>query len=86
LSLIDLNNLPPDVQATIGRKETDGERRVRLVKDLIVFTLAIILLIIVVAYSLDVLLAATTTASDKRWAQSIISAIAGGVIGYLLRR
>jgi uncharacterized membrane protein len=74
------------VQATIGRKETDGERRVRLVKDVIVFGLAIILLVIVVGYSLDVLLAATATAADKRWAQSIISAIAGGVIGYLLRR
>lgn len=86
MSLIDLNNLPSDVQATIGRKETDGERRVRLVKDLVVFTLAIVLMVIVVAYSLDILLAATATSADKRWAQSIISAIAGGVIGYLLRR
>jgi len=51
LSNLDLNNLPPDLQATLSKKETDGERWTRLGKDLAVFSFAIIVLFVAFVWS-----------------------------------
>ena len=42
MSTLDLNNLPEDLQATLTKKETDDERKVRLIKELTLFFAAVI--------------------------------------------
>lgn len=67
--------------------ESVGERRIRLVKDVVVFSLAVIACAAIVIY------ASYTAAFDgsagegtKRWAMSIVSASAGGLLGFLLKK
>ncbi len=86
MSTIDLKTLPPDLQATLSKKETDGERRLRLIKDSVVFTFAVILLIIAAYWSLKTMSDPTADADNKHTAQTIITAIVGGLIGYLLKK
>jgi hypothetical protein len=84
LSQLDLNNLPPGhhVNIAVERQETDGERKVRLFKEVVIFLLAGI----VVGICVITLSNPGATADEKKWAMSIITAAAGGVIGYLLKR
>ncbi len=86
LSTIDLKTLPPDLQATLSKKETDGERWLRLVKDSVVFAFAVILLIIAAYWSLKTMSDPAASAENKHTAQTMITAIVGGLIGYLLKK
>lgn len=84
---IDLNNPPTghDLTVTVERSETAGERQVRLFKDVALFVLALVLVGIVLWLCIDTLRSAAG-ADEKRWAQSVLSAAVGGVIGYLVRK
>jgi hypothetical protein len=88
VSTIDLNSPPPQhkFKVAIEREETDGERTVRLVKDLALFATALGLVIVIALLCLDALRSATTSADEKKWAMSILSAVTAGLIGYLVKR
>ncbi len=86
MSNLDLNNLPTDLQLTLSKKETDGERWVRLGKDLIVFVFAICVLLIAVVWSTWTLFEPSATADNKHTAQTIMIAIVSALVGYLVRR
>ncbi len=86
MSTLDLNNLPEDQQVTLSKKETDGERRIRLGKDIAVFGFALTVLALAVIWSGWVLITANASADDKRTAQTIIIAIVSGLLGYLLKK
>jgi len=74
------------VNITVEKEETDGERRVRLFKELTIFVLAVIFAGIIVGLCVITLSSQSATPDEKKWAMSIVSAAAGGVIGYLLKR
>ena len=84
MSSIDLNNLPPNhrFKASVEREETEAERNVRLGKEVVVFALAaaIYYLAFVTATS------PTATPEEKKWAMSVLSAGAAGLVGYLVRK
>lgn len=88
MNQIDLNNPPPkhNYKVSIEREETGEERKVRLFKDVALFsaTLVFVGLIIYLCYS--TLVSTTSTADEKKWAMSVISGAAGGMIGYLVRK
>jgi len=86
LSNLDLNNLPPDLQATLSKKETDGERRARLGKDLAVFGFALIVLMSAFVWSGWIMIQQAASAEDKHTAQTILIALVSGLLGYLLKR
>ncbi len=86
MSNLDLNTLPPDLLATLTKKETDGERRVRLLKDMAVFAFALIVLGAAFLWSADITLDHAASPDDKHTAQTIIAALVGGLIGYLLKK
>jgi hypothetical protein len=86
VSNLDLNNLPPDLQATLSKKETDGERRVRLVKDILVFGFAMIVLIIAFIWSTSTLFDGAASPDNKHTAQTVVIAIVSGLLGYLLKK
>lgn len=88
MSSIDLNSPPPNhkFSVSIDREETEGERRVRLFKDVALFVVAIGFVVLIVMLCYSTLSSATATADEKKWAMSVISAAAGGIIGYLVRK
>ena len=85
---IDLNSPPPNHNYSIkvDPKETDGERKVRLFKDVALFLVAICFVILLAFLCYSTLTSSTTAAEEKKWAMSILSGAAGGIIGYLLRK
>jgi len=88
VSTIDLNNPPPNhkFDVSIVRDETDGERRVRLFKDVALFVVALGFVVLVVWLCYSTLIAPAATAEEKKWAMSVLSAATGGIIGYLVRK
>lgn len=86
MSNLDLSDLPPDLQATLSKKETDGERWVRLAKDLAVFGFALLVLFAAFLWSGWVMVQATASADEKHTAQTIVFALVSGLLGYLVKR
>lgn len=88
MSHIDLNQPPPNhtFNVSINRDEADGERRVRLFKDVALFVVALGFVVMVASLCYSTLMSATTSEEEKKWAMSVLSAATGGIIGYLIRK
>jgi hypothetical protein len=88
LSTIDLNKPPPNhkFNVSVEREETDGERKVRLFKDVALFVVALLFVSLVVWLCYSTLTSTSASADEKKWAMSVLSAAAGGIIGYLVRK
>lgn len=88
MSTIDLNSPPPNhkYSVSVEREETAGERRVRLFKDVALFSVAIGFVVLIVGLCVSTLSSAAATAEEKKWAMSVLSAATGGIIGYLVRK
>lgn len=87
-SSIDLNHPPSghDLSVSVERTETAGERKVRLFKDVALFVVALALVGAVLWLCVWTLQSSSASGDEKRWAQSVLSAAVGGVIGYLVRK
>lgn len=88
MSVIDLNAPPPNhkYSVSIEREETKAERGVRLFKDVALFLVAIAFVVLIIGLCVNTLSSSGTTAEEKKWAMSVLSAAAGGIIGYLIRK
>lgn len=88
MSSIDLNSPPPGHKFNISveRDETDGERKVHLFKDVALFMAGLIFVSIIVWYCFQTLISADASPDARRWAQSVLSAAAGGLSGYLIKK
>lgn len=86
MSTVDLNDLPANATLSIAREETTSERRVRLFKDVTLFLLAIALVVAIVALCVHTLLTPDASADAQKWAMSLLTGAAGGLIGYLVRK
>ncbi|GKT25079.1 hypothetical protein [Acidovorax sp. SUPP3334] len=88
MSTIDLNSPPPNhkFSVSVEREETDGERRVRLFKDVALFVVAVGFVVLLVVLCYSTLSSSTATAEEKKWAMSVLSAATGGIIGYLIKK
>jgi hypothetical protein len=67
-------------------KEAAADRYVRLFKDLVLFVLAVGFVLVIVWICIGTMVSSTAQAEEKKWAMSILSAAAGGMIGYLIRK
>jgi hypothetical protein len=85
---IDLNTPPAGhkFSVSIGREETSTEQGVRLFKDVILFLLAVGFVVTVSWVCFTTLTSASATAEEKKWAMSFLTAAAGGMIGYLVKK
>jgi hypothetical protein len=85
---LDLNAPPPNhtLSVTVAREEKTSERNVRLIKDAVLFAVAICFVIGLAILCLYTLMSNVATADDKKWAQSFLTAAAGGIVGYLVRK
>lgn len=85
---IDLNTPPAnhDLRVSVERAESLAERNVRLFKEVMLFLAALAFVAILLWLCVDALTAPGTDPESKKWAMSILSGIAGGLVGYLVRR
>ncbi len=88
MSHLDLNQPPPNhhFSVSVEREETDIERNVRLFKEVALFIVAIGFVVLMVWLCYSTLVSANTSADEKKWAMSVLSAATGGIIGYLVRK
>ena len=88
MTTFDISQPPPGhkLNASIDREETTGERNVRLFKDVALFLVAIAFVALIVSLCYATVTSTGASAEEKKWAMSILSAAAGGIIGYLVRR
>ena len=88
MSSIDLNAPPPNhkFSVSVEREETDGERWVRLFKDMALFLTAIGFVVVIASICINTLTSAAAAPEEKKWAMSVLSAATGGIIGYLIRK
>jgi hypothetical protein len=88
VSTIDLNNLPPNhrYKVMLEREETTAERNVRLGKEVVVFVLAAVFVSVIYWLALNTALSPTAQVDEKKWALSVLSAGAAGLVGYLVRK
>ena len=88
MSRIDLNAPPPNhkFSVSVEREETAGERHVRLFKDVALFLVGIGFVILIAWLCYSTLTSPVSSAEEKKWAMSLLSAAAGGIVGYLVRR
>jgi hypothetical protein len=85
---IDLNNPPANYRykVSLDREETLGELCVRLIKDLGLFVFALGSVGAVYWLCYNTVTSPTAGAEEKKWAMSILSAGAAGLVGYLVRK
>jgi len=86
VSTVDLEKLPPTATLKIEREETDGERLVRLSKDVALFIVALAFVAIMVWLCIRTLLNPGAGPDDRKWAMSVLAGATGGLIGYLVRK
>lgn len=85
---IDFQNPPADhkYKFSFEPNEATADRNVRLFKDVVVFLLAVGFVLLIVWLCVSTVWSASAQAEEKKWAMSILSAAAGGIIGYLIRK
>ncbi len=85
---IDLNSPPPNhkYSVSVEREETDGERQVRLFKDVSLFMVAIAFVVLIAWLCYSTLISTVASPEEKKWAMSVLSAATGGIVGYLVRK
>jgi hypothetical protein len=88
VSIIDLNTPPPNhkYSVSVEREETAAERRVRLFKDVVLFVVAVGFVILIVWLCFSTLQDNNSSTDATKWAMSVLSAAAGGLVGYLVRK
>ncbi|MGH8032058.1 MAG: hypothetical protein ACREO8_06750 [Luteimonas sp.] len=86
MSTLDLEKLPANATLKIEREETEGERRVRLSKDVVLFLVAIVFVAIMTWLCVRTLLDPAGSSDDRKWAMSLLTGATGGLIGYLVRK
>ena len=88
MSNIDLNAPPPGhkFSVSVDKEETSAERGVRLFKEVGVFVTALVFVGMVAVLCYRTLNSATASPDEKKWAMSVLSAAAGGIIGYLVKK
>jgi flagellar biogenesis protein FliO len=87
VSKIDLNNPPPNhkFSVSVEKEESPGDQKVRLFKDVGLFIVAIGFVVLIAWICYSTLMASTSSAEEKKWAMSALSAATAGLIGYLVR-
>jgi hypothetical protein len=86
--LLDLQSPSADhkYKFSVEPNEATADRNVRLFKDVVVFLLAVGFVLLIVWLCVSTVVSASAQAEEKKWAMSILSAAAGGLIGYRIRK
>jgi len=83
---LDLGSIPEayDFNATINSRPDPADARVERGKDVALFVVTLVLVSALASYCLYVVILEVGSADQIKWAQSLLAAVAGGLLGYLL--
>ncbi len=86
--VVDFRTPPPEhnFKISLEPKEATADRYVRLFKDVVLFVLAVGFVLVIVWMCIGTMVSPAAQPEEKKWAMSILSAAAGGMIGYLIRK
>jgi hypothetical protein len=73
-----------DVKVVINSRPDPADARVQRGKDIALFVVALSLISVLAGYCLYLVIFEVGSADQIRWAQSLLAAVAGGLLGYLL--
>ncbi len=81
-------NVPSGHKATVEPLEDADEKKLRLHKELVTFYFAMFLAVLLVVSLIGMIYTLTqlTNDADKRWVQSCITAVLGGLLGFFLKK
>ena len=87
MSAVNLDQVPEghEVSVKLEKSESDGDARVRRLKDLALFFSALAGVFILLSLCIYVAMTSPSP-EDKRWSTSILTAIVGGLVGYLVKK
>ncbi|HEY1394947.1 hypothetical protein [Roseateles sp.] len=74
------------IDAKVGIPESRADARTRRIKDLGLFFVSIIILMVLVGFSLFTLRDQCVIDENRQWALSTLTAVFGGVLGWLIKR
>lgn len=88
MTKIDFSETPQNHSYTIKleKEEDPSDAWVRRFKEVTIFLLAIGSVVLIATLCVNTLSSPSASAEEKKWAMSIITAAAGGIIGYLLKK
>jgi hypothetical protein len=89
VSTIDLNQPPPGHKFSVAveKEETPAEAKVRLGKDVALFAFSLMFFSVIAGLCLYIVAFSTTSgAEEKKWAQTVLGAAAGGLLGFVLKK
>ncbi len=75
-----------DTRSFAGLASPLPGHNVRLFKGIVLFIVAVGFVLLIVWLCVRSLLSLTTQPDEKKWAMSILTAAAGGLIGYLVKK
>lgn len=83
---LDLGSIPEthDLNVTISSRPDPADARVERGKDIALFVVTLVLVSALASYCLYVVILEVGSADQIKWAQSLLAAVAGGLLGYLL--
>ena len=74
------------LNAQVGIPESQADARARRTKDLGLFFVSVVILTVLVGFSLFTLRDQCVLEENRQWALSTLTAVFGGVLGWLIKR
>lgn len=74
------------LDAKVGIPESRADARARRTKDLSLFFVSIVILMLLVGFSLFTLRDQCAWEENRQWALSTLTAVFGGILGWLIKR
>lgn len=88
MTSIDLSGPPADHHYILRMERTEraSELGVRLFKDVALFVVAVGFVAVIGWLCVEAIRSPDSSAEEEKWAMSVLSGAAGGIVGYLVRR
>ena len=82
---LDLNDLAKrhNLKLEVAPAEESGDAKLRRWKDAVLFSVAVLLVLVISGICFWIVIAQGVSGDDKKWATSVLTLITGGIIGYL---
>lgn len=81
-----INGIRHHLEASVKPVESIPDGQARRLKDLSLFFVSVLILVTIVAFSIFLLSSQCVPDDDRKWALSTLTAVFGGVLGWLIKR
>ncbi|MET3124529.1 putative membrane-bound spermidine synthase [Oxalobacteraceae bacterium GrIS 2.11] len=75
-----------DLTVSIEPVENALDQKARIFKEITLFVVGIVFISLIVGMCVATLYSSTSVPEEKKWAMSVLSAMAGAMVGYLVKK